>query len=516
MVEIWRDVLGRPDIGVLDDFFDLDGNSMHAIQVIARIRETFGVSVRAIDFFESPTVAALAAAVAAQAPPERPVVGPRPPDAEPVLSFDQQRLWLAEQIVEGGAYNVHGRRRLLGPLDVPALEASVRAILRRHEALRTRLPDIDGEPLQVVDEIGDDWRPRIVDVSDADDPLEAARRLADEDATAPFDLARDPLFRCLLVRLGDTDHVLGITAHHTVCDDWSVGIFIQELSALYRAGGDADRAGLPELTVQYRDFAVWQQKWLAGEALDRQLAYWREHLDGAPPELTLPTSPPPGASPGAGGRIRFSMSVADTEAVHALCRAHDVTLFMALLASLAAVLGRWSGQRDVVVGVPITGRTDPATRNLIGLFFNTLPMRVDLSGDPTFAELLGRARETALNGYAHADAPLDLVVRQVQPARLAGRTPLFQVALNVVDRPMTEGLGDVADEPMDGPVTPSKLDFVLTGRELGGAVLLELEYAADRFAEDRMEALLAEVAATLVEAGADPDAAVFRDVPVPS
>jgi acyl carrier protein len=516
MVEIWRDVLGRPDIGVLDDFFDLDGNSMHAIQVIARIRETCGVSVRAIDFFESPTVAALAAAVAAQAPAERPLVGRRPPDAEPVLSFDQQRLWLADQLLPGGAYNVHGRRRLLGPLDVPALVASLRAILLRHEALRTRLPDVDGEPLQVVDEFDPDWRPRTADVSDADDPLEAARRLADEDATAPFDLARGPLFRCLLVRLGDTDHVLSITAHHTVCDDWSVGIFIQELSALYRAGGDVDRAELPELTVQYRDFAAWQQQWLAGEALERRLTYWREHLDGAPLELTLPTSDRPGTAPGAGGRVRFTLSTTDTAALRAMCRAYDVTLFMALLAGLAAVLGRWSGQRDLVIGVPITGRTDAGTKNLIGLFFNTLPMRVDLSGEPTFAELLGRARETALNGYAHADAPLDLVVRAVRPARVAGRTPLFQVALNVVDRPMTEGLGDVADEPMDGPVTPSKIDFVLNGREFGGSLLLELEYAADRFDEDRMLALLAEVSAVLVAASADPATAVFDGVPVSS
>ncbi|HEV2086975.1 MAG TPA: condensation domain-containing protein, partial [Cryptosporangiaceae bacterium] len=215
MAAIWREILERPDIGVLDDFFDLDGNSMHAIRMISRIRETYGVSVRAIDFFESPTVAALAAMVAAQAPSERPVVGPRPPDAEPVLSFDQQRLWLVDQLVPGAAYNVHGRRRLRGALDVPVLEASIRAIRSRHETLRTRFPDVDGEPLQVVDDPDQNWRLRVVDVTDADDGLAAAERLLDEDAMTSLDLAHGPLFRCVLVRLAETDHVLGITAHHS-------------------------------------------------------------------------------------------------------------------------------------------------------------------------------------------------------------------------------------------------------------------------------------------------------------
>jgi hypothetical protein len=509
MVGIWRDVLGRPEIGVLDDFFDLDGNSMHAIQVIARIRETYGVGIRAIDFFESPTVAALAAAVADQAPAERPVIGPRPPDAEPVLSFDQLRLWLADQLTPDGSYNVHGRRRLRGALDVAALEASIRVIRLRHEALRTRLPDVDGEPLQVVDEPDPDWRLRVEDVSGVGDRVAAAARLADAEATGPFDLARDPLFRCLLVRLGDDDHVLSITAHHTVCDDWSVGLFIQELSELYRVGGDADRADLPDLPIQYRDFAVWQQEWLAGEAIARQLDYWRDHLAGAPPELTLPTEPAEGAG---AGRLRAELSTTDTADLHELCRAHDVTLFMALLAGFSAVLGRWSGQRDVVVGVPITGRTDAGTKSLIGLFFNSIALRVDLSGGPSFAELLGRARETALAGYANADAPFDLVVRHIQPERVPDRTPLFQVALNVPGRPKSMGLGGLVDEPMDAPATRSKLDLILNARELDGTVLIELEYDDERFTANRMRALIDELFALLRTASGDPPVPVFDDV----
>ena len=506
MVAIWREILERPDIGVLDDFFDLDGNSMHAIKVISRIRETWGVSVRAIDFFESPTVAALAAVVAEQAPSERSVVRPRPPGAEPVLSFDQQRLWFVDQLTPGGAYNVHGRRRLLGDLDIGVLEASIRAIQIRHESLRTRFPDVDGEPLQVVDDLDDGWRLRVLDVSDAGDRLAAAEKLLDEDAMTPLDLAQGPLFLPLLVRLGDNDYALGITAHHTVCDNGSVALFIRELSALYRAGGDVARTDLPPLPIQYRDFAVWQREWLASDEIGEQLDYWRQHLAGAPPELTLPSAELPAAAAGAGGgRVRSALSRADTAALHELGRSHDATVFMTLLALLVAVLGRWSGQRDIVIGVPITGRTDVNLRNLIGMFFNILPLRLSLAGDPKFAELLERAREAALGGYAHADVPLDLVVRHVSPERVPGRTPLFQVVLNVVDDSRGDtGLGDVDDEPMDAPVMPSKLDFVLTAKELDGSVQLELEFDADRYEQARMLALLDQMVALLRSARADP------------
>ncbi|HEV2088950.1 MAG TPA: condensation domain-containing protein, partial [Cryptosporangiaceae bacterium] len=300
-----------------------------------------------------------------------------------------------------------------------------------------------------------------------------------------------------------------------VCDNGSVALFVQELSALYRAGGDADRADLPALPIQYRDFAVWQREWLAGEAIERQLGYWRQHLAGAPRELTLSSAERRSTSPGAGGgRIDRAMSAADTAALHELCRAHDSTVFMVLLASLTSVLGRWSGQRDVVVGVPIAGRTDAGTRNLIGLFFNTLPIRLSLSGEPTFAELLARAREAALGGYGHADVPLDLIVRHVRPPRIPGRTPLFQVVLNVVDsvRGHTT-LGDVTDEPMDAPVMPSKLDFVLTAKELDGCLHLELEFDADRYDEARMRLMVDDVGTLLRAAHADPGMVVFDDPP---
>lgn len=511
IAEIWCEALDRSDIGVFDDFFELDGDSLAAIQVIARIRETWGVSIQSMSFFEAPTIAALAAAVAAASPSERPVVSRRQPDADPVLSFDQQRLWLEYQLQPEAAYNVHGRLRLVGPLDIDALDAGVGAILIRHEALRARFPTVDGRPVHVIDDPDEDWHFGVEDLTAGEgDGAAAARRLSDEDAATPFDLARGPLFRCTLIRSSDTEHILSITAHHIVCDDWSTGLFVRELSALYRVGGDLDRADLPPLPVQYRDFAVWQRRWLAGEALERQVSYWRGHLAGAPPALTLPTSewrPPSEAA--AGGRIRSVLSEEDTAALHDLCRTYRVTSFMVLLASLATVLGRWSGQRDLVIGVPITGRTDAGTENLIGFFVNTLPLRIDLSGSPSFADLLERVRRAALSGYEHADAPLDLLVQELQVTRVPGRTPLFQVALNVVDDLGVEPLSGVSMQLMDAPAPPSKFDLTLTARESDGVLHMDLEFDAVRYQEAMIQVLFEHVGTLLRAALDDPTRDVF-------
>lgn len=497
---IWRDVLGRSDIGVFDEFFDLGAHSLHVIQVIARIRKTLGVDIPVRDFFESPTVAALASAVAAGSSSERLVVSRRPSDADPVLSSDQERLWLENQLRPGAAYNTHGRRRLVGPLKVAILEASLRAILARHEALRTRFPTVAGQPVQVVDDLDENWRIRVEDLTDVDDRTDAARRLADEQAATPFDLAEGPLFRCMLIRLSDTEHLLSVTMHHIVSDAWSVGLFVRELSALYQAGGDVDRAELPALPLQYRDYAVWQRRWLAGEALEPQVSYWRRHLAGAPPALALPSAQRRSPFQGARGeRVRSALSEEETAALHELCRRYRVTSFMALLASLATVLGRWSGQPDLVIGVPVASRTAAGTENLIGFFVNTLPIRIDLSGDPTFAELLGRVRQVAVDGYAHADAPFDVLVKELPVARDPSRTPLFQVILNVIESAEVEQIGGVSVEAIDAPVLPSKFDLALTAQESRSALQIELAFNADRYQAAMMQ-LLAGHLGTLLRA----------------
>jgi acyl carrier protein len=509
IVGIWRDVLRRSDIGVLDNFFDVDGHSLLAVKVVARIRKMFGVDVPVRDLFDSPTVAALAAAVAARsAAPSaaRPEVTPRPPDAEPVLSYDQHRLWLEHQLRAATAYNVHGRHRLRGALDVAALERSIAVIVRRHEALRTRFPLVEGAPVQVVDDADEHWRIAFEDVSGSDGRRdEAATRLADEHATTAFDLQTGPLLRCLLIRLGDDDHLLAVTMHHIVSDAWSVGLFLRELSALYEVGGDETAADLPHLPIQYRDYAAWQRGWLAGDVLEGLLDHWRGQLAGAPPALALPTSRARAVSQGAvGGRVWAEVSAEETAALHELCRSHGVTAFMALLAAFAVVLQRRSGQDDLVVGAPITTRNDAGTGQLVGLFLNTLPLRVDLSGDPTFAELLARVRRVALDGYAHGEAPFDLLVKDLEPPRDPTRTPLFQAVLNMIDVPDGHAaITDLSVEELPVPVLPSKCDLMLNAREDAGAFRFNLAFHADRYDAGLMQSLLDQFCALLRRVTAD-------------
>ena len=508
---IWSDVLGHPDIGVFDDFFGLGGHSLLAPRVVARIRKTLGVHIPVMDFFESPTVAALAAVVTARSSAEPHVIGRRAPDAEPVLSYDQQRLWLDDQLRPGVTYNVYGRRRLVGELDVNALEASIRVILDRHEALRTRFPTVDGQPVQVVDDADPDWRLDVRDLrGSAGTALSgldaAAAALADEQATTPFDLAEGPLFRCQLVRLTDTVHVLSVTMHHIISDAWSIGLFVRELAALYQAGGDAARAGLSPLPIQYRDYAVWQRGWLVGERLERQLDYWRRHLADASPTLALPSPQRFRSVQGSDARtIPFELSVDETTALRELCRKHGVTPFMALLASLSTVLGRWSGQSDVVIGVPVASRGNIGTDRLIGFFVNTLPMRVDLSAAPAFTDLLAQVRQTSLDGYAHADAPFDVLVREQQASRDPRRTPLFQVALNVMGGPEVEHISGIEVEPIDDtPIVPTKFDLALIAQEIHGALRMHLHFDAGRLTPAMMRLLSEHLGTFLRGVLADP------------
>jgi amino acid adenylation domain-containing protein len=499
-------VLGITLVGVEDNFFELGGDSILAIQVAARAQE-LGIPLAPLDLFEHPTLAQLAtkATQTPDAPAVRGRITPRPPDAEPVLSYDQERLWLDEQLTPGPAYHVGGQHKLVGVLDVGLLERCLRVIIGRHEALRTRFPVVEGQPVQVVDEVDPGWRLPVEDLSGAGaGRARAAAELLMEQAATPFDLAHGPLLRCLLIKLSDTDHMLGVVTHHVACDATSISLFVRELSALYGAGGDVAVAGLPVLPVQYRDFAVWQRGWLAGEELDRQVAYWRRHLAGAPAALALPAAGRAVTQGAAGGRIRRSLPAGPTAALAELCRRQDVTLFMVVLSALAAVLARWSGQDDVVVGVSASNRTDAGIENLIGCFINTLPLRVDVSGHPSFAGLLGRVREVALGAYAHADAPLDLLVREFTPTRAPDRTPLFQVILNVLEDPADGRISGIEATTLERPMQATKFDLTLTTREYEGSLRMEFEFNADRYEAVMMETLTGQVATLLTAAAADP------------
>ncbi|MEV4706152.1 condensation domain-containing protein [Actinoplanes sp. NPDC049316] len=523
MVGILGEVLGRSGIDVQDRLLDL-GDVSQAPRVVAQIRRTIGVDVPVADYAEARTVAGLAAVVAARSfaarsitPPRR--LGPRPPGAEPVLSFDQRRLWMENQLLPGSIYNVHGRRRILGKLDVAVVEAGIRAIVARHETLRTRFPATGADPVQTVDEVDDGWVLPVHDLTglrgQGPDDLagRTALRLLDEELTTPFDLVTGPLLRCALIKLGEEEHLLSVTMHHIVSDAWSIGLFVRELTALYRAGGDPERAGLAPLPVQYRDYAVWQRGWLTGDALEYQVGHWRRHLHDAPRALALPTvERRTNAMRAEAGQVLAELSPAETTDLHRLCRSHGVTSFMVLYAVLATIFARWSGQEDLVIGVPVAGRTNSVTDRLIGFFVNMLPLRADLSGNPRFSELLERVRRTALDGYAHAEAPMDELVRELEIVRDPRRTPLFEVVLNVVASPEAEQVSGLTIAPMDTPSLFSRYDLTFTAQESGGVLRFKLDFPADRCDQATGLALLDQVRTLLRAAVQDPSVRLL-DVP---
>jgi amino acid adenylation domain-containing protein len=482
---IWAEVLGTERVGADAHFFELGGHSLLATQVVSRARQAFGVEVPLRALFEAPTVAGLAGRVdalrsegAAPAPPiERvPRTGPLP------LSFAQRRLWLVDRMEPGSpAYNVPAALRLRGALDVAALRASLDALVRRHETLRTTFAERGGAPVQVVHPPAPVPLP-VLDLSGL--PAAArerrAERLARAEALRPFDLARGPLVRSALLRLGDGDHALFFTLHHVVSDEWSMEVLVREVSALYAAFGRGADADLPELPVQYADFAVWQRERLSGEVLDEQIRFWKEELAGAPPLLELPADRP---RAGAAGDPRaaghpFALGADASRELRALSRREGATLFMTLLAAWQALLGRWAGEDDVVVGTPVAGRTRAETEGLIGFFVNMLALRGDLSGDPTWSELLGRTRATALGAYAHQELPFERLVEALGVERSLAHSPVFQVVF-ALNRPGGRGarlsLGDVEAAPLGAGAEVARFDVSLTltdGEDgLGGTLI---------------------------------------------
>jgi amino acid adenylation domain-containing protein len=511
LAEIWRSVLGARLIGVHDNFFETGGHSLMATQVVSRVRDLFRVELPLRALFESPTIAGLAADIArlrsgADLPASPPLV-PVPRTRSMPLSFAQRRLWFLDQFDPGGcAYNVPSVVRLLGDLNVAALEQTLREIVHRHEALRTTFSTIDGEPVQQVNPSGPfpldvvDLRP----LADAERAAEAAR-LIREEARRPFDLARGPIFRAVLVRVGDAEHILASTMHHIVSDGWSLGILTSEFSALYGAFVTGTRPALPELPVQYADFAAWQNDWLQGPAFDRHVEYWTGRLKSVP-ALNLPTDRPrlAGESP-AVGATWFDFPPALAASLRDLSRREGVTLFMTMLAAFQTLLARYSGQTDVTVGTPIAGRNRREIEGLIGFFVNSLVLRTDLSGDPTFRELLGRVREVALGAFAHQDLPFEKIVEALNPERDLNRNPLFQVLFalqNVAVGPIT--MPGLAVEPQGVQPVAARFDLEVHVRDLGDAMRTSLIYRQDLFDASTIERFYRHYIRVLEQVAAQP------------
>jgi amino acid adenylation domain-containing protein/non-ribosomal peptide synthase protein (TIGR01720 family) len=519
MAAIWAEVLGVERVGAQDDFFDLGGHSLLGARVLARVKQAWGLDLSLRRLFENPTVAGLARIIDAPggAPAAaEPALAPRgaargsrlAPERLP-LSFAQQRLWFLAQLEpQSPAYNLPSALRLTGRLDVSALARSLEEIERRHEILRTVFVAESGIGTQVVRPHRPAGLP-VVDLARLP-PAAAAlelRRLAAAEARRPFDLATGPPLRKTLVRLSAMAHVGLFTVHHIAADGWSLRVLVEELGALYGAFSRGRPSPLPELVLQYGDFAVWQRRWLAGAAadavpggvLEAQLAYWRRQLAGELPALDLPYDRPRTAALSQRGASEpWGLSGTLCAGLRELARRSGATLFMVLLAGFKLLLYRYTGQRDVLVGTAVANRPRPELERLIGLFLNTLVLRTELAGDPRFGELLARERETALAALAHQDVPFEKLVEELRPHRQLSSQPLFQVMFVLQNFPATAlRLAEIEIEQVPAGDATARFDLTLAVSDAGPTLGGVLEYDADLFEAATIRRLLANLTALL-------------------
>ncbi len=515
----WADLLGLAEVGRHQSFFELGGHSILATQVISRLRHAFGVELPVRALFERPTVAGLAETLeAALARHGRTATAPVRPLADRgalPLSAGQERLWFLEQWQPGtAAYNMPVAARLRGRLDIAALAEALAAIAARHEGLRASFAAGDGAPVLSIAPPSPARLP-VVDLAGLGAPAReaAAQKLGRSEAARPFDLERGPLFRAAALRLGEGEHFLLLALHHIVADGWSIGVLLAELGALYRARLAGEAAELPPLPVQYADYAAWQRRQIAGEALAAGLAFWRERLAGAPEKLELPLDRPRPAVPSlAGGQVRFRLPAELRARLATVGSEAGSTPFMTVLAGFATLLHRVTGQRDLVLGAPVAQRPDPALEGLIGFFVGNLVLRVDLAGDPGFRALLARCRATVLEAQAH-EIPFEHLVEALNPGRGGGHAPLFQVALAWQAQPLAMALPGLAVEPLPMHSGTAKLDLALSFLDLGdggataapGGLWADLEYASDLFDRTSAERLAAQLIRLLDAVAREPE-----------
>ena len=517
---IWARVLGLEEVGVNDNFHEIGGHSLLATRVLSRVREAFEVDLPIKTLFEAVTVSALAErveqATAAGRSPAPPPVTRVAREGDLPLSLGQQRLWFAHQLdPDTSLYNIPVALHMTGRLDVPALERCLAEITARHEALRTTFKSVAGRPAQVISPPRPVSIP-VVEVAGADDDARRreARRLAVEEGRKPFDLERGPLMRAKVLRLGGESHAVLFTMHHIVSDGWSLGILVNEVAALYRAGAGGAPADLPELRVQYADYAAWQRERLRGAYAEGLLDYWRGQLEGAQLSLRLPWSRPRPQSPtfrGVNQPVRLAAGL--TASLKELSRAEGVTLYMTLLAAFKTLLYRYSGQEEIVVGSPIANRPRPEVEGLIGYFVNVLALRTDLSGNPTFRGLLARVRKVALGAYAHQDLPVEKLLGELQPERGAGGAGPFPLVFVLQNAPAGElELPGVTLDSIEFPKTTTQSDLYLALTETSEGMQGALKYSVDLFEAGAVERLARGYENLLAEVAASPDLRLL-DIP---
>ncbi len=509
LAEIWAGILKLDRVGIYDNFMELGGHSVLATQIISRVRDVFHVELPLRSIFESPTVADLCKKIGTRKTVETLPLQHALRNGRLPLSFAQQRLWFLDQLVPGTpVYNMPSVVRLPCELNVDALQQTLNEIIRRHETLRTTIAIVDGEPIQVV---APDLKLALPLVDLQELPTTKrdaeARRLAKEEAEGPFDLARGPLMRALLLRIDEEEYVLLLTMHHIISDNWSIIVFFEELSALYEAFVAGRPSPLPELPIQYQDYAFWQRDELQRDSLDAQVTYWKGQLAGAPNVLELPTDwPRPPIVSFRADRQSLTLSKSLVNAVRTMSQRESVTTFMTLLAVFNILLHRYTGQDDILVGSPIANRTRTETEYLIGLFLNNLVLRTKFSDDLDFRQLLAQVRDVALGAYANQDVPFEQLVVELQSQRDLSRTPLFQVFFNLYDSADNKvKLSGVTAEVFSPVAAWSQFDLTLYAAEDADTIQLILSYNTDLFAPARMAVMLEQFRYLLEQIVAQPD-----------
>ncbi|TYO64150.1 amino acid adenylation domain-containing protein [Bradyrhizobium hipponense] len=548
IARIWAEVLKRPQLDVNANFFDRGGNSVTSVQVISRIRETFHIDLQLHRLFEAPTIAELAKAVqaagagisetddasadsAGAGEPEPLHFGrirrapPGPRRSRAPLSYAQERLWFLDQFQPASTvYNMLVMVPLGTLVDAKLIRRTLTEITRRHEILRTTFPSVAGLGQQIIGPVQTVALP-VVDVTHlpVNEREAEAERLVIEDLQKPFDLARRPPLRARLIRAGEAGSYLSIIIHHIAFDGWSFGILTREFWAIYNAFREGGNSPLDELPVQYADFARWQRRWLSGSLLESHMSYWRRQLDNVPELLNLPTDHPrPAIETHRGGSRWFSLPQPLGDSLRALARQANTTLFCVLLAAFNVLLMRLSGQEDIVVGSPIANRTQVETEALVGFFANTMVLRNNLSGNPTFSELVTSGHRVLMEAAEHQDVPFEKIVQELHPARGLNHNPLFQVMLVLQNMPGTEeSLRDYAEawqrmEPTqpDLTTTPSvgtsKFDLTLTLIETGVGLTGGIEYSAELFEPKTIDRMIQQLRALLEHAAADPHCRIWQ------
>ena len=508
---IWQDLLGIERVGRQDHFFELGGHSLLAAQLVARLRVTLGRDVALREVFAHPVLQELAQVVAGAHGERTDVIAPADRSRPLPLSWAQQRLWFLDRLDPAASLSYHmpAGLRLHGRLDAAALRVALDRLVARHEVLRTTFVDDAGVPRPVIADPHVGLALDEFDLASLTDEARdgALRRALDHEARRPFDLARGPLVRAALWRLASDEHVLLVTQHHIVSDAWSVGVLVRELGALYDTAARGEQDGLPALSLHYADYAAWQRHWLRGARLQEQVAFWQAQLEDAPALLELPTDHPrPAQQTHAGAGVALVLDADLTAGLKALARRSGTTLFTTLLAGWALLMSRLSGQRDVVIGVPVANRPRAELEGLIGFFVNTLALRIPLQDGASVEALLADVGARALRAFEHQDLPFDQVVEAVNPVRSLSHAPLFQVMLNLNSTPgdselQLEGLrlGGI-----EQPLTTTHFDLTLALSDRGETVQGTLEYATSLFEPETAQRIAAQLVTLLRAMVADP------------